>query len=68
MRPPTNGDLVVVRLTNPIVEGHIGTIKSIHPKRQRWPQLYVIILDAVTGDPDEVHQLNLTIDEFYVVA
>ena len=68
MRPPTNGDLAVIRLTNTCIEGRIGTIKSIVKKRQRWPQLYVIQLDRLTHDADEVVVLHLAADEFYVVG
>ena len=68
MRPPTNGDIAVIRLANTIIEGRIGTIQRVVPKRQRWPELFVIYLDQRTYDADEVVELHLSADEFYVVG
>lgn len=62
------GDLVRVRMTGTIVEGHFGTFERAEPKRQRWPVLYVIVLDHEPDLLDElVHELHLKIDEFYAL-
>ena len=64
----TEGDLVVVRMTGTIIEGHLGTFDHTIPKRQRWPVLYVIKLDENGSPPGErVEELHLKADEFYAL-
>lgn len=62
------GDLVRVRMTGTIVEGHFGVLREVLPRRQRWPKLYVIVLDHEPDLLDElVHELHLKIDEFFAL-
>ena len=62
------GSTVLVKLTGTIIEGRFGTIIAIEPKRQRWPELYVILLDVDWPDPELVDELHLAYDEFQVIA
>jgi hypothetical protein len=58
----------MVRLPGTIVEGHFGTIIAVEPKRQRWPELYVVLLDVDWPDPELVEELHLTAGEIRVIG
>lgn len=62
------GSLVMVCLPGTIVEGHFGTILRVEPKRQRWPELYVVLMDMDFYDPELVDELHLTAGEIRVIG
>lgn len=64
------GSIVLVNLPGTIVQGKFGTIVSITPRKQRWPELYVVVMDAWMEAPSDelVEELHLAAGEFRLVG